>query len=148
MGSTQSYTKLHKDIPLKCIEQERYLMSEHEDYHGRTIHVNQHKVQPVQQVWICVSFRGCPKVTERKRNKKMKSHHDIVDASPRPLGNAPSVSAICSLRTKAYFRSSLYSRVERSGERKYVWVRRLQGNLWFHKLISLNRKYLFASMNV
>ena len=67
MESTQSYTKLHKDIPLKCIEQERYLMSEHEDYHGRTIHVNQPKVQPVQQVWICVSFRGCPKTTERKR---------------------------------------------------------------------------------
>ena len=139
MESTQSYTKLHKDIPLKCIEQERYLMSEHEDYHGRTIHVNQHKVQPVQQVWICVSFRGCPKVTKRKRNKKMKSHHDVVDAPPRPLGNAPSVSAICSLRTKAYFRSSLYSRVERSDERKYVWVRRLQGNLWFHKIISLTQ---------
>ena len=69
----------------------------------------------------------------------MKSHHDIVDASPRPLGNAPSVSAICSLRTKAYFRSSLYSRVERSDERKYVWVRRLQGNLWFHKIISLTQ---------
>ena len=42
-------------------------MSEHENYHGGTIHVNQHKVQPVQQVWICVSFRGYPKITERKR---------------------------------------------------------------------------------
>ena len=52
---------------LKWSVQEQYLMSEHENYHGGAIHMNQHKVQPVQQVWICVSFRGYPKITGRKR---------------------------------------------------------------------------------
>ena len=66
MGSTQSYTKRHKDTTQWSV-QEQYLMSEHENYHGRAIHVNQHKVQPVQQVWICISFRSYPKITGRKR---------------------------------------------------------------------------------
>ena len=45
-------------------------MSEQENYHGGAIHVNQHKVQPVQQVWICISFRGYPKITEQKRETR------------------------------------------------------------------------------
>lgn len=67
MGSTQAYIKQHKDVQLNWRVQEQYLMSKHENYHGGAIHVNQHKVQPVQQVWICVSFRGYPKIAEQER---------------------------------------------------------------------------------
>ena len=110
-------------------------MSEHENYYGGAIHVNQHKVQPVQQVWICASFRGYPKITEQKaRNKKMKSHHDIVDASPRPPGNAPSVSAIrvaCERR--------------RISGRRYTlrWREATKGNMsWFE-----GYRVIFGSIN-
>ena len=80
----------------------------------------------------------------------MKSHHDIVDASPRPPGNAPSVSAIrvaCERRLISGRRFTPGWREATKGNMSgFAGYRVMCGSIkLFH---SLNREYLFTSMNV